>query len=861
MSLRRFSQRAMLSRPGRTILTIASIVIGVAAVVSVTIVTATTRESYQVMFAAVRGKTSLEVVAQNTGPIPADLVGKVSALEGVEGAVPLIQRPSSLTKGEQRVRLQIIGIDPDTDKLVRDLELVEGRLLKADDKDKILLEAEFAKYLEFKVGDEIKVLARIGGPRPMEVVGLIRMSDGGALTQTGLVFLPVKQAALRFVGKGNVTSVQIVAKPGADIQSLQATIQKLLPTGVEVREPKGGAQVLQETLLSTEQGLTLTTAFTLLLSGFIILNTFLMNVGERRRQLAIMRAVGATRDQIAGMLVGESLLLATIGTAIGILLGLGIAAVLVSSLSQLLDISLPSPLKYMLTPRPYVLAVVFGFSISVVGAVFPAIRAWKVSPLEGLSHVSQQDMTTVPIIHVVIGLFVAIIGAAGIALGIAGKIPIEIPQYGAVALLIGVVLMYPVVLAPLSHLASHAVRWGRRVETSLALKQILRHRGRTSLTVGVLFIAGATGVAMAHSILDNVRNLKDWYRRALIGDYYVRAMLPDMATGLSADLPEELEAPLVALERSGEIAYLDRAKMVEAQATVTDRQGPVDPTKELPEELNIILAIRQFHEPGKVPFDLISGDPGKIREAMTSGQVVIGNIAAAKLQVTTGDTLEIGGSEGRHKVRICGVTNDYMVGGLTMYMEWRMGEKMMKMHGVDGYIIRADRAKLDELKPKLEAICKKNGVLLNSQAQIGKRIDQISIGISGCLWGLIFLSFIVAAFGVVNTLSMNVLEQTRELGLLRIVAMTRGQVRRTIATQALIMGMVGLIPGVSFGLGIAYIINLAMEPSYGRPIEFTLHPLLMAFALFGSMLITFIAAAVPARRAAGVDLAQALHYE
>ncbi|MBC7852348.1 MAG: ABC transporter permease, partial [Pirellulaceae bacterium] len=352
MSLRRFSQRAMFSRPGRTILTIASIVIGVAAVVAVTVVTATTRESYQVMFAAVRGKTSLEVVAQNTGPIPADLVEKIAALEGVEGAVPLVQRPSSLTKGEQRVRLQVLGIAPDTDKLVRDMEKVDGRLLKADDGDKILLEAEFARYMDFKVGDEVRLLTNIGGlgPKNFEVVGLITMTDGGALTQTGLVFMPVKRAAMRFLGKhkvtGNdqITSVQIVAKANANLADLQAAIGPLLPKGVEVREPKGGSQVLEETLLSTEQGLTLTTAFTLLLSAFIILNTFLMNVGERRRQLAIMRAVGATRDQIAGMLIGESLILATIGTAIGILVGLGIAFVLISALSQLLDISLPSPL-------------------------------------------------------------------------------------------------------------------------------------------------------------------------------------------------------------------------------------------------------------------------------------------------------------------------------------------------------------------------------------------------------------------------------------------------------------------------------------------------------------------------------------
>ena len=100
MSLRRFSQRAMLSRPVRTALTIASIVIGVAAVVSVTVVTKTTRESYHVMFQTVRGKTALEIVRQNTGGFPDDIVEKIAALPGVEAAVPLVQKPSKLTQGE-----------------------------------------------------------------------------------------------------------------------------------------------------------------------------------------------------------------------------------------------------------------------------------------------------------------------------------------------------------------------------------------------------------------------------------------------------------------------------------------------------------------------------------------------------------------------------------------------------------------------------------------------------------------------------------------------------------------------------------------------------------------------------------------
>jgi putative ABC transport system permease protein len=875
MSLRRFSQRAMLSRPVRTALTIASIVIGVAAVVSVIIVTATTRESYHVMFAAARGKASLEVVAQNTGAIPETLVDKVAALEGVEGAIPLIQKTTrlseQLTEEEEEKRegkkvvVQVLGIDPDRDKLVRDLKLIDGRLLTAKDGDKILLESEFARYLNFKVGDVVRMITNKGGVKQFEIVGLVKVTDSASMIQTGLVFMPIKQAALRFMGKGNITGVQIVAKKDADIKTLTASIEPLLAKGLEVREPKGGAQVLEETLLSTEQGLRLTTAFTLLLSAFIILNTFLMNVGERRRQLAIMRAVGATRDQIAWMLVGESLMLATIGTAIGILAGLGIGYGLVSALSKLLDISLPSPVQFMLQPQPYLWAVVFGFMVSLIGSLFPVMRAWKVSPLEGLSHVSAQDMSGVPFIHVLFGFLIAAGGGIAIAAGILGYVTIDVPQYGAIALLIGLVLMYPLVLAPFSVAASQLVKWRRRVETNLALKQILRHRGRTSLTVGVLFIAGATGVAMAHSILDNVRNLKEWYRKALVGDYYIRSMLPSMESGTSGDLPEQLEAPLAALEKSGEIAYLDRVKMIAAEAKVVKRAGKVDTTKEIPEELNVVLVIRQFQEPNRTLFDLISPkDPKEraaIRDRMQQGEVVLGNIAAARLQVKDGDILEIGGSEGRQQVTIAGVTNDYLAAGVTLYMDWDTAQRTIKAPGVDGYIIRAKPSELLALKPKLEAIANEHDVLLNSQADIGRRIEQISNGISGCLWGLIFLGFVVAAFGVVNTLSMNVLEQKRELGLLRIVAMTRVQVRRTISIQALIIGAVGLVPGILFGLGVAYVINLAMEPSYGRPIEFTQHPLLLLFALAGSMLITWVAAIIPAQRAASVDLAQALHYE
>jgi putative ABC transport system permease protein len=843
VSLSRFSRRSLLGRPGRTILTVLSIVIGVAAVVSVTILVATTREAYKMMFATVKGRANLEVAALSGASFDESLVEKVAAVEGVEAAVPIVEKLSSMTIGETRVRLQILGIDPQRDKLVRDLDVVDGRMVESG--DEVVLESDFARQMQIRVGDTVKMLTprrlrgESAGSKPMEVVGLVKPKGAAALQQTGMVFMPLARAQLRFTGRGKIDSIQIVTKDGADEAQVQAAIQKLLPAGLEARPPSGAAASLRQTLLSTNQGLVVTTAFSLLLAAFIILNTFLMNVGERRRHLAIMRAIGATRLQVELMLVGEALLLGMIGTVLGIGLGLLTAYGLNRSLSRVLDVTLPA---LQLSWTPFVWAVVFGFGISVLGALVPAIRAGRVSPLEGMSRVLSQDFTRPPWYWQAAGAIVALVGGALIAAGILGFVPIDITTYAGLAFHLGVVLLFPLVLAPMSHAIATFLAYINQAERALALKQILRHRGRTGLTVGVLFIAGSAGLGMSHSILDNVQDIQDWRATAIIGDYYVRAMIPDMATGQSADLPEELEPEIRAVPG---IAYLDRVKLNKA---------------EVGQESAIIIA-REFNEPGKLPLDLTEGDPREVRQRLYAGEVVVSTILAQKQKLKTGDHVTLGTVEGEKRFRICGIINEYIAGGLVVYMEWQTAVRELGMTGVDGFVVRAAPGKIRDLEAPLEALARKHGVIVHSQADINANIHRIIRGIDGMLWGLVFLGFVVAAFGVVNTLSMNVLEQTRELGLLRIVAMTRKQVRRTIVVQAMIIGAVGLIPGVLVGYGIAYVMNLAMEPSFGRDIEFHHRPGLMLLTFCGALAITILAAWIPARRAAGIDVATALHYE
>jgi putative ABC transport system permease protein len=380
------------------------------------------------------------------------------------------------------------------------------------------------------------------------------------------------------------------------------------------------------------------------------------------------------------------------------------------------------------------------------------------------------------------------------------------------------------------------------VEGNLAVRQVLRHRTRSTLTSGVLFVAGCTGVAMASSILDNVANVKRWYQVAIPGDFFIRAMLPNMSDGTSPDLPEELRS---------ELEKVPKIKALEGVTWITADVG----------ELKVLAVGREYAPTGPLPFDVLEGDPERLRSELAADDVVVSNVLAQKLKVGVGDSFEIDAVNGKAKVRVCGVVSDYMGGGMTVHMTREHAIRLLHVEGYDAFIVRAERADLESLREQLQAICDNHGVLLHSHAEITGVIDGMVIGIDGSLWGLIVLGFVVAAFGVVNTLTMSVLEQTRELGLMRIIAMTKRQVRHTILMQAVIIGSVGLVPGVLVGVLVAYLMNLLMLPTIGRTIEFGFHPWLVLGTLASALCITVVAAWIPAQRAARLDLVQALHYE
>lgn len=855
MSLRKFSTRSLTSRLGRTALTILSIVIGVSAVVAVSVMTETTRTAQARMFATVNGKATLEVKTAGSGGFEHGVLEEVRKVPGVQIAVPLLTEASKLMKGEQVVKLTTLGIDTKLDPEVRDYEIAAGKMAEPRGSDKskpyqMVLDEGFAQSQNLQLGDVLSMRTRVN-KYELELVGLARPKGGAAMRQMAVAMVPLEDADRMFNRtdfRGTISSVQIVTPEKADVDKIAAAIKEVLPEGLTVRPPTAGGGMMKKTLMSTEQSLFVSTVFSFVLAVFIILNTFFMNVGERRRQLAIMRAVGATGKQLMNTMLGEAVLLGVIGTVIGIPAGIGLAYVMNQSMSKGFDVILPDP---QLNWLPIVLAVVLGIGTSVFGAFVPAWRAGQVSPMEGLSRVSREDIEGSGRRYLFLGVVLMAVGSLIIYLAITGRVWIYTGPFGAVSLLVGVVFLSPLFLQPLISVFAAVIKPFTRVEGEMALRQILRHQVRTQLTIGVLFVAAAVVVGMTISIKDNVRDMQDWFRASITADFIVRSLMPDIDTGASPPLPDEVGQEIAAIPQldSGIVEAIRFVQNVKVQ----DPQGA---------ETTIVVVAREFADPQPPAFDITAGEKYGLREKLFDGQVVVGSILAHDLKVTVGDEIQIVGQDGSEKVKIAAVANDYLVAGLTVYMQRKTAERILNVQGVDGFTIRAgNKEDLTAIRDELAKITSKYQLLLQSNIELSRTIDGMKAGVELGMWALVYIAFIVAMIGVVNTLTMNVLEQTRELSMLRIVAMTKNQVRKTILTQALLISTAGLMPGILIGILVAFIMNIAFEPSYGRQIEFHFYPGLLSGALVGAIAITLIAAWFPAQRAANVDLATALHYD
>ncbi|MCL6537996.1 MAG: ABC transporter permease [Acidothermus sp.] len=834
----RASIRNLVAHKVRLVLTVLAVMIGVAFLVGTQIFTDTVKATFDELL----GRTSknLSVVVREKSdfgasdfgasrqPIPESLVATVEAVPGVAHAVGSVTGFATLVTADGRAVVPKVVGPPTlatswTPSNLSSLRFVAGRGPRGP--GEVAIDKAAADRFHLGLGDRVTVQTE-GAPMAATVVGIVTVGASSNLAGAVLsVFDPA--TAQRVVGRpGYVNEIDVEAEPGITQDELAARISAVLPAGVEAVTAK---TVTKENTAAISKALGFFNTFLAIFAGvalfvglFIIVNTFTMLVAQRTRELALLRAVGASRAQITLAVLGEAAAVGGVAATLGIAFGT-VVAFGVRGLLHAVGVGLPSgPL--VMNGRTVLLGYLVGILVTVSAALGPALRAARIPPVAALRDVVALPVRSLRIRAIVgaallgIGAMVAVGGwlAGSKGGGAAARVGI-----GAVALIVGMWLASPVLSRPVIHALGAPLVAVRGVIARLARSNAIRNPRRTAATASALMIGLALVSMLAVLTSSTKASIASLVDRNLGADFVLQSEGFD---GFSPDVAHRA-ATLPGVETVAE-TRVGRARVngkTEFLAAVSPTIGSV------------------------VGLTMTSGS----LTTLDDGALLVSRSRAQAAKLTTGSTVEVEFPDRtRERLRIGGVYEDNALlanGGAGYLVSLSTYERHYAVQRDVIVYVEAAPGHQEEVSAGLaRALQPYPQIHVRSQAEYKKSILTQVDQIVGLITGLLGVALVIAVLGIANTLALSVYERIREIGLLRAVGMTRRHVRSMVRLEALVIAVFGALVGVVLGS----LIGLALVGASGNQIDHLVVPFgQLAVYVLVAAILGLLAAAGPAWQA------------
>ena len=842
-TLWRYSWRNTKRRPMRALLTLAGITIGVATIVAVSIQTHTMRGVYKQTFEKLIGKASLEVIADGLTSFDEELVSQVERLAEVEAAVGVIQLGCGMLAESGPTPLMLLGVDPQRDHLVRNYEIVDGTMLDKDSRG-IVVGKQLAETHNLAVGDNLRLV----GPTGLiswPICGIVE-SAGAAQFNGGCIgFVDLGQAQRRLDMQGRVNGIHLVLANSTPPLVAESKIAAVLPEGLFAQTPHGRGELAMDSVATLEMILSVLGVVSLAAGAFVILNTFRMNLEERKRQLAILRSLGATKTQVTRLLLREALLYGTAGTSLGILFGIGLALALRPAIGAIFGAATPD---MVITFEPILLALILGPVVTVLATYIPARRASRRFILADLLSRREVSRSTERVWPRITGILLILIGLVVVCVFLSSYVPVETGRVllpvAMLCLVTGVVLFLPMILGPIQYCVHAVVRRVFGVEGKLAIRELERNPTRTSTTIGVLVVAILVSIGPGNEVTGVMDHLYRWFDKLAVTDYFVTGSLGDGGFSITpVKLPESIQQQIV------ELPSVD--KVTAANFLLSRVQNK-----------RVVLLVNEHSEIESSILSLARDSPPDSVTRLARGEgVVVGTGLARRLELNVGDEIEIESMTKSAKLTIVGKALDYYVGGMTVHIDRDLARQFFDLDEAHSFGVTTVDGQAQQAAAELRSFCEQQGLLLFSFAELKADLENRMNDTLSFMWGMMGLVFVVASLAIVNMLVMNVLDQIRELAVLRAIGMQRSQVLRMVLIQALTIGLVSLVPGVAAGIATAFWMNVPAESITGRAVPFVVRPNIIVMAVSCALVVTLIAAWFPARYATRLSIVKAIQYE
>ncbi|WP_405067742.1 ABC transporter permease [Kribbella sp. NBC_01510] len=883
----KFALQGLLARKLRTALTAIGVVLGVALISGTYVLTDSITSAFDSIFtenykntdAAITGKSALDATQDGTATAPsfsADLLQKVRDLPQVGAAGGAVGGEAQLI-GKDGKAIVFGGapnlgfsVDPALPQF-NSLTLVSGSWPAPGE---VVIDTQAAQKKGFAAGDTIGVQAR-GPAQRMRISGLVEFGAVSSIGGATLAGFDLGTAQQLFGKPGKLDQILIAAKSGTSPQQLVDAVRPILPPATQVRtaddQAAEDAAGTTSFLNFLQTFLLVFGAIALFVGSFVIANSLSITIAQRTREFATLRTLGASRRQILGTVVLEALVTGFVAAVAGLFLGLAIATGLFK-LFDAIGFTLPNN-GLVFETRTIIVALVVGVVVTVLASLRPAWRATRVPPIAAV----REGATLAPgRLHRYRPVAAVLLAVAGVALVVVGLFAnglststlLWLLGAGVLLLFLGIAAFSARLVRPLAAVSDPIARWSVVVLTVLIWPFILvplwairrlfgrhtefprvlpdgpavtiggqnsrRDPHRTASTAAALMIGLALVTLVATLGAGIIKPFEDAVDRISSSDYAITAQ------NNFSPLPPAVATTVAQVPSVGEVTSVRGG-----QAKAFDKTIPITAIDQTASQL--------------LRFDWRAGSQASLSELDPDGAIVDADYAdehgltlgsAITLQAATGKTLPFkvrgifkppAGGSPFGNVTIATTTFDTMTSqpqNIYTFLNMQGGvtpENTATLNAALSGFPNAKAVTIEEFK----------------KAQTDSIRSLLNV-----LYVLLALSVLVSLFGIVNTLVLTVFERTRELGMLRAIGLTRGQVKRMIRQESVITALIGAVIGIILGLLLASLLAARLEE-----ISFTV-PVgqLVIFAVV-SVVVGIFAAIWPARRAAKLNPLEALQYE
>ena len=742
--------------------------------------------------------------------------------------------------------LTIYVIDPALDTAAREYDLVEGQFLSQDlDAYEVVLVKDYADDNDLEIGDSFEILTPTG-TETLKLVGLISKEGAGRLNNGAFGVMPL-EAAQEMLGRvGDLDQVDIVATPeaasSAGLDTLQALLQARLGDEYAVTYPAARGKRVTQMLDGYQMGFDFFGVVALFVGAFLIFNAFSMTIVERTREIGMLRTVGMTRGQVMQQILAEAGILGFVGSALGV----GAGLLLSRGLIRMMEIMLAQEVREVHVPLDgLVTSLVVGIGMTLLATTIPAWQAGRIVPLEALRVRGTSRDRWILRRGWIPGLVIL-----GLSYLVLYHIPLppdveeQLGHFVALGLLMGGALLIPVSFGAWERAARPLIMRIYGNEGQLGSRNSGRSKMRTTLTVAALMV----GVAMILSIRAVTgafeTDIRDWLDSYMGGDLYVHS-----SRMMQANLGNRLEAV------EG-VAAATPMRYTEVELAKPD--GRFDRVSYMAVDPASYWRVTSF------VFASDQGDPNHLLEQLAAGDTVfISTVVSEKYGLHQGETLRLKTRRGVRDFTIAGVVIDFYNQGMVVQGSWRDMRRYFGLDEASAFLLKVDAGyppgRVRDAVDRLYGA--QRDLTIESNQAISEQALNLLSQTESLFDVLALIAMVVGALGVVNTLTMNVLERRQEIGMLRSLGMTKRQVSKMILAEAIMMGLVGGAFGLAFGVLMSRVVLQAINGMTGYELSYVVPTQGIVVGAVIALIVSQLAALWPARRAASIAIIEAIQFE